>query len=137
MNPEIRRMKINDPFEFTVLHAGTIQDLFSPKRMKPAGRGKALIHDPLGLPVVKTQCVHVGTEELSEGYTYVRCTANAVLGRHGYLCSDHGGDYYAPRSREYRNKDAEIVAAILATEERALRAERTVIRIGRAKMSYL
>lgn len=116
--------------ELTPLHPGTIKDLFSPKRTAPATvRQKPF--DPLGLPQDRLQCVHVGIEELSEGYDYVRCVKSAVTNRHGWLCSEHGADYYTPRQRVYRDKDLEIVSGILAYEYRALRDnERVTVQIG-------
>lgn len=121
----------------TLLHAGTIKDLFSQKRNTP----KKPSHDPLGLPSIKSQCVHV-TEESSEGYDFddfVRCVNDAVISRHGWLCAEHGADQHVSRRQEYRDKDAEIVAGILAYERRALAtAEREVIQVGaKIKIEYV
>ena len=115
--------------EFTPLRAGTIKDLFSQKRSMPV---KRQVHDPLGLPVISSQCVHVETEELNEGYDFVRCVNDAdFTGRHGWLCAEHGADSFINTRREYRDKDAEIVAGIVAYERRALaNAQREVIQVG-------
>ena len=113
----------------TLLHPGTIKDLFSPKRNAPARK----VHDPLGLPSIETQCIHVSSEELSEGYDFVRCVKDAdlSLGRHGWLCAEHGADHFIQTRREYRDKDSEIVAGIIAYEQRALRnIQRDVVRVG-------
>lgn len=115
---------------FTPLHPGTIRDLFSPKRNTPAQKVK---YDPLGLPEIETQCVHVSSEELSEGYDFVRCVKDAdlSLGRHGWLCPEHGADHFFQTRREHRNKDNDVVEAILAYEKRVLaRSEREVVRVG-------
>lgn len=127
----------------TPLRAGTIKDLFSQKRSAPpaaAGRKAKQSYDPLGLPSISSQCVHIETEELSEGYDFVRCVKDAVTNaRHGFLCAEHGADHFAPRRQEYRDKDAEIVAGIIAYEQRALaRAKRDIVQVGaKIRIEYL
>lgn len=119
--------------ELTLLNPGAIRDIFSAKRKTPP---KSRQYDPLALPSDKNQCVHIELEELSEGYSYVRCTKDAVINRHGFLCAEHGADYYTPRRPEYRDKDTEIVNGILAYERRALRdSERVTVRVG-AKIKF-
>lgn len=124
---------------FTPFRPGTIRDLFSPKRNAPT---KAKVYDPLGLPSIKSQCVHVETEVGNDDdgyYRHVRCVEDAVLGRHGWLCAKHNTDVVVRREREYRDKDAEIVAGILAYEDRMLRnVERDVVRIGpKTQITYV
>lgn len=119
---------------FTPLHPGTIRDLFSPKRNTPAQKAK---YDPLGFPEIETQCVHISSEELNEGYDFVRCVKDADLSlRHGWLCPEHGADHFFQTRREasakqYRNKDNDVVEAILAYEKRALSVtQRQIVQVG-------
>lgn len=112
------------------LHPGTIRDIFSRKRSAPARKQSA---DPLGLPQIETQCVHVEAEELSEGVEFTRCTNDAVFvgERHGWLCLEHQPTFLKPRGQGPRDKDAEIVAGIIAYERRALAgSRREVVKIG-------
>ena len=121
--------------EFVPLRPGTIRDLFSGKRNAPKKPG----YDPLGLPSIPSQCIHVETEELGEGYETRRCIKDSDPNlRHGWLCSEHGADFYAPTRREYRDKDAEVVAGILAYEKRALAvAVRIVVNVGpKTRITY-
>ena len=126
----------------TPLRAGTIKDLFSQKRSAPKAKPG---HDPLGLPSISSQCVHVATEELSEGsakFVFARCVKDAdqSFGRHGWLCAEHGADHFIQtRRQEHRDKDAEIVAGIIAYEHRALRdSDREVVQVGaKIKIEYV
>lgn len=123
---------------FTPLRAGTIKDLFSPKRNVPA---KKTGYNLIDLPQIETQCVHVDVEELSEGLHFTRCTKDAAFigERHGWLCLEHQPVFLKPRGQGARDKDSEIVAGIIAYERRALKgAERDVVVIGpQCRIQYL
>lgn len=123
--------------ELTLLPPGTYRDLnYRFGRKKKTGPAMDLVPG-LQLPQVPTQCVHVDIEELSEGYDYVRCVNDADnTGRHGWLCLDHQAA--TVKSRGYSvNKDAEVVAGILAYERRELSGvKRELVRIGKVVIQY-
>lgn len=109
---------------------GAINDFLSQKRSMPGRK----TYDPLGLPQDIHQCAHVEAVDSSSGVTHYRCTNNVALRRHGYLCSQHGVDYFAPRSRErkvWQDKDIEVVESIVAYEQREINAnEWQLIRVA-------
>ena len=121
----------------TPLRPGTIRDLFSPKRNAPKGKPT---RDPLSLPTTPAQCVHIAWYERAdgEGGDYIRCVNDAVEAQHGWLCLNHQPVFLKPRGYVYRDKDAEVVAGIVAYEHRALRhIEREVVRIGpKTRITY-
>lgn len=118
----------------TLLHPGTIKELFQTRHTVKGPRR----YDPLGLTVVQSQCVHVETDMLSD-YYFVRCANDIVLDRHGWLCPEHQPVFVKPRRYLARDRDVEIVAGILAYEQRALaHARRCVVQVGaKTRIDYV
>ncbi len=108
---------------FTPLKKGSIKDIFSPKRDNSQGR-KA--HDPMGLPTIVGQCVHVTyVQHVDENFSVERCTRDIISGgNHGWLCENHYAqeqqtDVVRPPSAP-RNRDLEIAQSIIQTDARAI-----------------
>lgn len=115
--------------ELTVFHLGTIRNLFSRGAVAPQRK----LHDPLGLPEVPKQCIHV--EEHYDSQTDerfgVRCLSNVpdfAVGRHGWLCGIHTDLQSQEWSRAhtsdraFRDRDTEIVESIIKTDARIIKS---------------
>ena len=113
--------------ELYPMPAGSINSIFNRPKAQPAKKA----YDPLGLPEIKSQCVHLEFEELSEGFDRVRCLDNAVKGRSGFLCATHQETlFYQPVRRVWRDYDQEVVESIIKTETKALAGvQREVVRL--------
>lgn len=114
-------------YELTLLNPGTIASIASfPTSTRRPSRAKRVEYT--------NQCIHSSYEELSEGIAEVRCHNLVVVGRHGFLCAEHGTDQHTSKTKVRKSQhttDREIVESILAYESRALRnAQREVVRVG-------
>lgn len=108
--------------DFTPLRKGTIADIFSERRNTTPKRVNPLcpsLRDP--------QCIHYDLEELSEGIEVTRCQNLADrTGSNGWLCEEHNSMIEVRKHRQpvVRDREAEIVANIIAVDSRAIAAMR-------------